>query len=80
MEPVQGQLALDSVPYGYAYGVMLDTTIPVFHPQDLAVFFDYNIPKANHDANPNASFFGVHAWLVMTFNYLILWVRVKGQG
>ena len=25
-------------------------------------------------------FFGVHAWLVMTFNYLILWVRVKGQG
>ena len=55
MEPVQGQLALDSVPYGYAYGVMLDTTIPVFHPQDLAVFFDYNIP--NHDANPNASFF-----------------------
>ena len=44
MEPVQGQLALDSVPYGYAYGVMLDTTIPVFHPQDLAVFFDYNIP------------------------------------
>ena len=23
---------------------------------------------------------GVHAWLVMTFNYLILWVRVKGQG
>ena len=22
-------------------------------------------------------FFGVHAWLVMTFNYLILWVRVR---
>ena len=28
-----------------------------------------------------ASFFsGVYSWLVMTFNYLILWVRVKGQG
>ena len=25
-------------------------------------------------------FFGVYSWLVMTFNYLILWVRVKGQG
>ena len=25
-------------------------------------------------------FVGVHAWLVLTFNYLILWVRVKGQG
>ena len=28
-----------------------------------------------------ASFFsGVYSWLVMNFNYLILWVRVKGQG
>ena len=25
-------------------------------------------------------FSGVYSWLVMTFNYLILWVRVKGQG
>ena len=25
-------------------------------------------------------FFGVYSWLVMNFNYLILWVRVKGQG
>ena len=25
-------------------------------------------------------FFGVRAWLLMTFNYRILWVRVKGQG
>ena len=25
-------------------------------------------------------FFGVYSWLIMTFNYLILWVRVKGQG
>ena len=32
-------------------------------------------------AAPPASFFsGVYSWLVMTFNYLILWVRVKGQG
>ena len=30
---------------------------------------------------PPASFFsGVYSWLVMTFNYLILWVRVKGEG
>ena len=30
---------------------------------------------------PQASFFsGVYSWLVMTFNYLILWVRVMGQG
>ena len=25
-------------------------------------------------------FSGVHAWLVMTFNYLVLWFRVKGHG
>ena len=25
-------------------------------------------------------FFGVRIWLVMTFNYPVLWVRVKGQG
>ena len=25
-------------------------------------------------------FFGVRIMLGMTFNYLILWVRVKGQG
>ena len=24
--------------------------------------------------------FGVRIWLVMTFNYPVLWVRVKGQG
>ena len=31
--------------------------------------------------NPNVSFFsGVRIMLGMTFNYLILWVRVKGQG
>ena len=30
---------------------------------------------------PGGVFFsGVYSWLVMTFNYLILWVRVMGQG
>ena len=29
---------------------------------------------------PASFFFGVYSWLVMTFNYLILWVRVMGQG
>ena len=29
---------------------------------------------------PGVFFSGVHAWLVMTFNYLILLVRVKDQG
>ena len=33
------------------------------------------------DQGPYASFFfGVRIMLGMTFNYLILWVRVKGQG
>ena len=31
-------------------------------------------------APPAASFFEVCTWLGMTFNYLILWVRVKGRG
>ena len=30
---------------------------------------------------PAASFvFGARIWLRMTFNYPVLWVRVKGQG
>ena len=32
------------------------------------------------DARPGASFFGAHIRLRMTFNYSVLWVRVKGQG
>ena len=31
-------------------------------------------------SDPPAFFFWVRSWLGVTFNYLILWVRVKGQG
>ena len=35
--------------------------------------------KAAHSGG-SGFFFGVGIWLVMTFNYPVLWVRVKGQG
>ena len=39
----------------------------------------YMIPNEPND--PVASFFfGARIWLRMTFNYPVLWVRVKGQG
>ena len=36
----------------------------------------------SHTALDASFFLGVYSWLVMTFkfNYLILWVRVMGQG
>ena len=35
---------------------------------------------ARHGRREASFFFGVCIWLVMTFNYPVLWVRVKGQG
>ena len=38
-------------------------------------------PPATTPTGAGGVFFsGVYSWLVMTFNYLILWVRVMGQG
>ena len=37
-------------------------------------------PTSNCREPAASFFFGVYSWLVMTFNYLILWVRVKVLG
>ena len=37
-------------------------------------------PPVDRAGGARLFFFGVRIWLVMTFNYPVLWVRVKGQG
>ena len=45
------------------------------------IFAAEQIVGRDHEASRDASFFsGVRIRLGMIFNYLILWVRVKGQG